>query len=51
MVSGVGLMAYWFTNFLVDYMKFCLLGAVALLSLIFFDISVFLTDYNWTMSA
>lgn len=50
LVSGVGLMAYWFSNFLLDYVKFIFVGMVTVLLIIIYGIDSLYEEDHLTMT-
>ena len=40
-MSGVSLIAYWLSNFVIDYAKFLICGGFACLAMVMFDIKTF----------
>lgn len=50
LVSGVGLMAYWFSNFVIDYAKFLIVGVATLILILLYDIDTFIDGDHFTMS-
>ena len=49
-VSGVSLSAYWFSNLLVDYLKYALVSTVTIVAILGFDASAFTVDDRLSMT-
>lgn len=48
-VSGVGLSAYWFSNLLVDYLKYFIVAVFTVIAILVFDAEAFIDDGKITM--
>ena len=50
LISGVNIFAYWFSNFLVDFINYMIPAMVFFILFFVFDTSFFIKDDHWLMS-